>query len=174
MCDVEASRSDPLPFQWLSKDAKLCKDVLFVDVDYPALIKKKSDIIQSTPQLLQLLGPLESHEAHEGLFLKSKAYLSMGCDLASTDELEGHLKENFEVSDVMILCVAEVAIAYMTVEAADNLIRWAAGQANRDKPFVYSCGTTYLTFHTSPFLRIGTVPSRWCRSSICENNAPAF
>ena len=98
---------------------------MFVDVDYPELMKKKRDAIISSPQLQEILQPLTVSIAGP-ILLRSTNYTALGCDLADTKELGTVLDDVFDTSKCSILCTAEVSITYMGVEAADSLIAWAA------------------------------------------------
>lgn len=118
--------SDPLAFQWLSNDALKCQDTKFVDVDFPELMAKKKEIIVNTPQLRNLLGSHQTVEDYSGTHLRSKHYSALGCDLTDIPKLEALLTNEMDFSRSLILCVAEVSITYMDVEAADSLIHWAA------------------------------------------------
>ena len=118
--------SDPLPFQWLSKDRGLCRNTTFVDVDYPQLIAKKVNLIRSTPQIRDMLGSLNEESCENNVYLRSAHYHAVGCDLNSTTRLESILSGQIDMSKCMILCTAEVSVTYMKVEAADALIKWAA------------------------------------------------
>lgn len=99
---------------------------LFIDIDFPELIAKKSDIIVNTPQLRDLLGPHERFSGTTGVFLHSECYLALGCDLGDTARLDEILTGLFDVSKSFILCTAEVSITYMDMKAADALIQWGA------------------------------------------------
>ena len=135
--DVESEGSDPLPFQWLSKDATRCGNVTFVDIDYPELITKKCKIVTNTPQLRDLLhNPTQCTES-DGLSLQSEEYLALGCDLRDIKKLEAKLVEKLDVVHCLILFTAEVSIVYTDVDAADALIAWAARYEN---------GTLRITF----------------------------
>ena len=122
--------SDPLAFQWLSKENPKCENVTFVDIDYQELIKKKCEAITKTPQLQDLLQPLDAPKSAGPILLRSKHYLALGCDLTNINGLESSLNSEFDVSGCLILCTAEVSVTYMHVEAADSLIAWAARYNN--------------------------------------------
>ena len=118
--------SDPLAFQWLSKSQSQCVDCLFIDVDFPALVERKCQVIYSTPQLSGILGETQRPVPVRGIHLLSGRYCAIGCDLSDIRELEKLLGEVINLSKCLVLCTAEVSMTYMPKEAADNLIAWAA------------------------------------------------
>ncbi len=122
--------SDPFAFQWLSKDHSKCLNVTFVDIDYQELIEKKCEVITKTPQLQDLLQPLDASKSTGPILFRSKHYLALGCDLTDIKGLESYMNSEFDMSDCLILCTAEVSVTYMNVEAADSLIAWAARYNN--------------------------------------------
>ncbi|KAL6719341.1 tRNA methyltransferase ppm2 [Lecanora helva] len=117
--------SDPLAFEWLSKE-DLVSGTKLIDVDFPDLISKKCNMIENTSQLRSMLGPLELPEKANGTYLRSQHYCAIGCDLRDLVKLEELLACELNGSQSLILCTAEVSVTYMNFEAADALIRWAA------------------------------------------------
>lgn len=101
-------------------------DLLLVDVDFPALIAKKSEIITATKDLCSIVEPISRSEEVDGFFLTSRQYLALGCDLSDTQRLGRLLSKKLDLSACLILCNAEVSITYMPDDAADRLLRWAA------------------------------------------------
>lgn len=124
--------SDPLAFQWLSKLGVEDHNNLFVDVDFPELMRKKTDMIVSTPQLRELLGHCQAPTDQDDVHLASAHYYALGCDLADTRRLDELLSNIIDVSSCLILCTAEVSVTYMNVTAADALIRWAGQYKNSE------------------------------------------
>lgn len=118
--------SDPLAFQWLSNHTSRHRNAIFVDVDFPELMTKKREIIVSTPQLRDLLGPYQALDDSSGIHIRSKHYLALGCDLTDLSKLDTLLANEICLSQSLILCTAEVSMTYMNVEAADSLIQWTA------------------------------------------------
>lgn len=119
---------DPLAFQWLSRAPEICNGVTFVDVDYPALIAKKVDVIASEPHLNNLLQDAEKNSTSSGILLRSQNYIAIGCDLTNIAELDKLWRTEIDVSECMVLCTAEVSVTYMDTISANELIRWAAGR----------------------------------------------
>ena len=122
--------SDPLAFQWLSKHQSIRNGCRFVDLDFPDLIAKKADVIANTPQLRQVIDPLERPSSPGGLAIRSENYFALGCDLGDSNRLDELLAESIDRSRSLILCIAEVSMTYMDVKAADALIEWAAQYDN--------------------------------------------
>lgn len=100
------------------------------------MIAKKADVIINTPQLRELIDPLERSSSPGGLAIRSENYLALGCDLGDSSRLDELLAESIDRSRSLILCIAEVSMTYMDVKAADALIKWAAQHNNsrRDHP----------------------------------------
>lgn len=101
---------------------------MFVDVDHPALVEKKCDMISNTSQLRDLLGPYDRPLDPSGLTLRSQHYLAIGCDLADITRFDMLLASEVQLSNCLVLCTAEVSLTYMDSNAADALIRWAGLQ----------------------------------------------
>ena len=128
--------SDPAAFQWLSKHQSIRNGCRFVDLDFPDLIAKKADVIINTPELQELIDPLERPSSPGGWAIRSENYVALGCDLGDISRLDELLAESVDRSRSLILCIAEVSMTYMDVKAADALIEWAAQYNNsmRDHP----------------------------------------
>ncbi|GAB7352479.1 hypothetical protein MBLNU459_g2886t2 [Dothideomycetes sp. NU459] len=122
------NRGDPLPFEYLGRHPGLCDQATFVDVDYPQLMQKKHDAIINNPPLLDLLPGLKLQPAGSVVLARSDKYLAIGCDLRQLDKLESVLRAEFNMSEcaVEILFTAEVSVAYMTLEAANDVLKWAS------------------------------------------------
>ncbi|GKT49437.1 tRNA-aminoacylation cofactor ARC1 [Colletotrichum spaethianum] len=118
--------SDVLPWQCEVRYPELCRDVTFVDVDYPDLIQKKRQIVLETPELQDLLGTWEVSQ-DSPVVLKSQKYCQVGCDLRQLATLQTCLNTLFDMPNTEFLFVAEVSITYMDTEGADGVIGWASG-----------------------------------------------
>ncbi|KAL8968926.1 MAG: hypothetical protein Q9183_002244 [Haloplaca sp. 2 TL-2023] len=99
---------------------------MFVDIDYPDLMSSKRDVILGTPELQNVVRPIENPRRDCNIFLKSDQYTAVGCDLRNVVELSMLLEKEFEISSCLVLCVAEVSTTYMDVVAANDLIEWTA------------------------------------------------
>ncbi|KAI8154665.1 tRNA wybutosine-synthesizing protein 4 [Colletotrichum sp. SAR 10_70] len=101
-----------------------CRDVSFIDVDYPDLIQKKRRIVLDTPELHALLGTWEVNDKSP-IVLQSQKYCQIACDLRQLSALENALSKLFDLSATEFFFVAEVSITYMDTEGADGVINWA-------------------------------------------------
>lgn len=116
---------DPLPFQWLAREPELCRNVRFVDVDYKALMLTKTEIIEATPRMRDLLTP-QALPDDGYTVLSTHEYLAVGCDLRDIAGLGATIGSLTEGDRCLVLCVAEVSITYMNPDAADAVMEWAA------------------------------------------------
>ena len=117
--------SDPLPFRCISKD-KANAEVLYVDIDYPALVTDKVAVIAQTPELHDLLSDQHHHPTPvDHVHYQSTQYLALGCDLRDLDTLR-RLFEVHGLVDTAIFFTAEVSLTFMARESVDALIQWAA------------------------------------------------
>ncbi|KAK2806411.1 hypothetical protein FQN50_005828 [Emmonsiellopsis sp. PD_5] len=118
--------SDPLPFQFLSRDPALCSNVKFIDIDHHKLMIKKRDVINQCHALNNSLSDIELPLETGNVLLRSKQYVGIGCDLGDLQKLETSLKAELGLEEVSILCTAEVSLTYMEVNLADAVIQWAS------------------------------------------------
>lgn len=86
------------------------------------LIRRKRDVVVSTSELHSMLNNIEILDGD--VLFRSDQYLQIGCDLRDLVHLQRSLSSAIEVENTSILFIAEVSIAYMPVQAADNLIAW--------------------------------------------------
>ncbi|ORY09672.1 hypothetical protein BCR34DRAFT_367310 [Clohesyomyces aquaticus] len=117
---------DPLPFQIWHRYPTICENVMFVDVDYPDLIKRKRDRMLTSNLLRDELLQTNLRPAKDPVYLCSDRYLALGCDLRDLQTLEQVLKTECGTADPSFLFVAEVSITYMPTSDSDALIRWAS------------------------------------------------
>ncbi|KAH6877342.1 hypothetical protein B0T10DRAFT_192573 [Thelonectria olida] len=120
--------SDVLPWQCHARYPDACENTVFIDIDYPDLMRKKRTIVLGTPQLRELLGenPTTSEKDTDQVLLRSDKYCQLGCDLRKLDALRQCLESFLPLSDCSVLFVAEVSITYMDTKSADALIQWAS------------------------------------------------
>jgi len=117
--------SDPLPFQFLSKENPNT-EVLYVDIDYPELVTIKASIVAQTPELHGLLTEMQHHPTPvDHVHYQSKQYLALGCDLRDVQTLQ-RLFEHHRLVDAAIFFTAEVSLTYMARDSVDALVQWAA------------------------------------------------
>nr|XP_036585769.1 leucine carboxyl methyltransferase 2 [Colletotrichum truncatum]KAF6795960.1 leucine carboxyl methyltransferase 2 [Colletotrichum truncatum] len=123
--------SDVLPWQCEVRYPGACRNVAFIDVDYPDLIQKKRRIVLETPELQSILGTWEVND-DSPLVLRSRKYCQIGCDLRQLSTLEKCLSELFDISNTEFFFVAEVSITYMDTDGADGVIKWAGALQNAE------------------------------------------
>lgn len=125
---------DPLPFQLLDNESthKLNnkESVSFVDIDYPELIKNKVAIIEKTSELKSIVGDTKMI-SNSRILYNTNNYVAVPCDLNEIQSFKEVLSFlNLKEPDVIKIFVAEVSLAYMTAEKADNIIRHCANIPN--------------------------------------------
>ncbi|CAG9980803.1 unnamed protein product [Clonostachys byssicola] len=120
--------SDVLPWQCHTRYGPSCQDAVFIDVDYPDLMRKKRTIVLETPELRGILGSDFKTSQVEGdpVLLKSDKYCQLACDLRDLKGFQQTLESLLPLSECSVLFVAEVSITYMDTESADALIQWAS------------------------------------------------
>ncbi|ROW06585.1 hypothetical protein VMCG_04459 [Cytospora schulzeri] len=123
--------SDVIPWQCWTRYPQDChqSQAIFVDVDFPDLVKRKRQVILSTPDLVSPLSGLKTEDndaACPHVLLRSDRYCQVGCDLRRTAALEQALASIVDANECLFLFVAEVSITYMETEHADSLIQWAS------------------------------------------------
>jgi tRNA wybutosine-synthesizing protein 4 len=116
--------SDVLPWQCLTRYAASCRDVKFIDIDFPDLMEKKRGIIHETAELNSMLTNLRRPD-DPLLMLDSDQYAQMGCDLRDLDKIQQSMSKLIDMPDSEFIFVAEVSITYMETRAADAVISWA-------------------------------------------------
>ena len=117
-----------MPFQWLTTDPALCgTNTKFIDVDHEALMSSKRDIVLNTPELKNLFTMNESEVQNRSILFNSDQYAILGCDLRNLKRLRQLIHAVGDVDpSCLILCVAEVSIAYMSVEDSDAVLAWSS------------------------------------------------
>lgn len=123
--------SDVIPWQCWTRYPQECHkfQAVFVDVDFPDLIRKKRQVVLTTPALVEPLSGLRTEgnaERYPHVMLRSDSYFQVGCDLRRTAALEQALASIVDVKECVFLFVAEVSITYMETGHADALIQWAS------------------------------------------------
>ena len=88
-------------------------NAVFVDVDYPDLIRHKSAIIRETPALSEVLG---SQFGETGGEVRTEKYFAVGCDLSNLTLFDKVLRDiEPDIDNAIILFISEVAITYMVL-----------------------------------------------------------
>ena len=98
---------DPLPLAYLANGAA----AMFVDVDYPDLIRHKQKIIEQIPAAMEYVGTTCMTGSGE---TTRELYRLVGCDLTDLPSLDEKLRAlQADLNNADILFVSEVAITYM-------------------------------------------------------------
>jgi tRNA wybutosine-synthesizing protein 4 len=102
---------DPLPFVYLSATSS----AVFVDVDYPDLIRHKTAIVRETSALSEVLGSQFGETSGE---IRTEKYYAVGCDLSNLELFDKVLRDiEPDIDNTMILFISEVAITYMVLSS---------------------------------------------------------
>lgn len=124
---------DPLPFQFISEFAKirpeLLEQIVFIDMDYPDLVKSKLEMIKQSDDILGLLGDVGEPLRDKGIIFSSKNYHLVGCNLRDSMLFNQQLSAINQDAATNIF-VAEVSLAYMKPEHADPIIANASRYHN--------------------------------------------
>lgn len=86
----------------------------------------KRSMIQQHKELSGLIPESDFLPDDGSVLVRGRHYVGIGCDLADIHGLETALSSEIDVTQFAVLCVAEVSLTYMTVEAADSFISWAS------------------------------------------------
>ena len=126
---------DALPFRTMWQLPELCRNVLFVDVDYPQLIERKVQMMRAhdvfKAYLADEAAPVSLPESITAeIFFRNKNYFAIGCDLHDVHKLHNTLSMTMELMDCQSLFVAEVSITYMNTTDADTIIGWVGDFEN--------------------------------------------
>lgn len=152
----------------MTRYAESCKDVKFVDIDFPDLMEKKRRVIQETTELNSMLTNLNVSQ-DPMVFLQSDEYIQMGCDLRELDKIQQTLSRLIDIDDSEFIFVAEVSITYMETAAADAVIQWAnsLGQGKPRASLLWNLQPRVLILLNSRVLSFGADPARWARTPLC-------
>lgn len=95
--NIDLHRSDPLPWQCLTRYESHCHGTKFVDVDYRDLMLKKRDVVENTKDLKSLLSNIEVSD--DDVLLRSDQYFQIGCDLRDLGSLNRILSSAFDLEN---------------------------------------------------------------------------
>lgn len=120
---------DPYAFQHVYRYPDT--ELVFIDVDYPDLMKRKLRIIENYSELSSLIGErYQTDPSKEEVLLHSTNYIALSCDLRKLDRFSEVLKSLFPFESSTFLFTAEVSLTYMVQKSADALISWAGTLPN--------------------------------------------
>lgn len=90
-------------------------------------MQRKRRYILTNSLLTQHLTGVETEKLDEGTHIRSDQYVAMGCDLSKDlAQLKERVLKACPTEETLVLCVAEVSIAYMSVSHADAVIKMAS------------------------------------------------
>lgn len=125
---TECFTSDVLPWRLQDRYGDACESTLFIDVDFPSLMRMKRATVLTTPTLAHLIGQ-EYHVAEDGsnpLYLHSKNYCQIGCDFTDQETLQDAILPLI-VPGSKVMVVAEMSLMYNDVASTDKLLGWIKG-----------------------------------------------
>ncbi|EMG46799.1 hypothetical protein G210_2948 [Candida maltosa Xu316] len=108
---------DPLAFQLLHVYQNQI-DLNFIDIDYPDLIQNKSDMIQKSPEIKNLIGV---QRQTSDCLIETDNYKLVGCDLKHSKPYQDIL-DKLITQDTVNIFIAEVSLAYNKPEFANPII----------------------------------------------------
>ncbi|EGG11605.1 uncharacterized protein MELLADRAFT_28915, partial [Melampsora larici-populina 98AG31] len=118
---------DPGFFKLASSDdnsMRFHSNLLYVDTDYPALVKKKHAMISQSPELSAVLPGFS--KIGPGNFVTASnekmSYALLGCDLCDTKSFIDSLTKLLGKSNKPILFISEVSTVYMPADKSDQLL----------------------------------------------------
>jgi tRNA wybutosine-synthesizing protein 4 len=113
----------PMPFRTMWKYPDKCRNVKFVDVDFPQLIKKKLEIMKNEPVFKELFNAdIGQTPSHASILYESEKYCAIGCDLGHHNEVQRVLRDRLGLDCHSVLFIGEVSIVYMPPREATDLL----------------------------------------------------
>ncbi|KAG8223694.1 hypothetical protein J437_LFUL004059 [Ladona fulva] len=151
----------------LAGSQSLAPSVIFVEIDFPEVAKKKKLCIDNSPLLRNLME--DSGNALKPCEINGKQYKLIGCDLKKIGELTECLRDVGVNFCLPTLFFSECAITYMRENESSQLIQWAAEifenasfvnyeQIHPDDGFGMVMTNHFKKLH-SPLLSIAAYPS---------------
>ncbi|KAL9624097.1 MAG: hypothetical protein Q9160_001619 [Pyrenula sp. 1 TL-2023] len=96
-----------------------------------SIVSKRSVELLNNPLLRDTLGGEQQHVSLPHVLMDKQSYAAIGCDLRDLTSLNTAVKSILrDMEDPVVLCLAEVSMAYMPAQEADALIRWASTLAS--------------------------------------------
>ncbi|KAE9968306.1 hypothetical protein EG328_007649 [Venturia inaequalis] len=114
---------EPLPFRMLWKYKSLCRNVKFIDVDFPQLMRRKVSTIRKHAMYTDLIeGFKEEDTLSSSILIEHERYSAIGCDLGDVAEMR-NLFLRLQLKNHAVMFLAEVSMVYMEPVEATALIR---------------------------------------------------
>lgn len=121
---------DTLPFQLLDFYNKQGNEINleFIDIDYPDLLKKKLQLVESSEEMMNLIGNnnmnLNQNQPSHVYLFNSNNYKLVACDLKN-EKLYERIINDLDSTAIKIF-ISEVSLAYMKPEHADSIIGYSS------------------------------------------------
>ncbi|XP_066993126.2 tRNA wybutosine-synthesizing protein 4 [Anabrus simplex] len=109
----------------LSGSGTLHSGVIYYEVDFPEVVKRKAESIQNSKSLMDVVGQIMEHPL---VILMSRSYRLIAGDLRNLDSLESSLKYAGVNFSLPTLFLSECSITYMDEESSSRLIEWASSK----------------------------------------------
>lgn len=114
---------EPLPFRMLWKYKSQCRNVKFIDIDFPRLMHRKVQVIHKNTMFTDLLdGSSGEYVRSESILLDDARYCAIGCDLGDAARMR-ELFSMLQLRNHAVLFLAEVSMVYMESDQATTLIK---------------------------------------------------
>ncbi|XP_028663349.1 tRNA wybutosine-synthesizing protein 4 [Erpetoichthys calabaricus] len=110
------------------KASGLLKDVMFFEVDFEDVVKRKAALIKADSRLQEILEDAElvPHDQNRELVIRGIDYRLVGIDLKELDKLGRVLIEAGISPEAPTLLISEVVLTYMENSKSDEVVAWAA------------------------------------------------
>ncbi|XP_067649525.1 tRNA wybutosine-synthesizing protein 4-like [Haliotis asinina] len=109
------------------KSAGQLQNAVYIEIDFPEVVKRKNAIIKNTRELSDLLGEEQIQETTSPhIEINRHDYKMLGVDLTQLNTLEAALRLCQVDFDAPTLLLSEVVLTYMTRRCASAVVKWAA------------------------------------------------
>ncbi|XP_068122546.1 tRNA wybutosine-synthesizing protein 4 isoform X2 [Hyperolius riggenbachi] len=109
----------------------------FWEVDFPAVVKRKRQVIEQTEELRSLLVSSSECSVSGGIGLLSRDYKLLGVDLSDISALDSALDDAGLTWLCPTLVLAEVVLCYMEPERSTEVIGWAGRRLHNARFVLY-------------------------------------
>ncbi|RUS78801.1 hypothetical protein EGW08_013451 [Elysia chlorotica] len=108
------------------KGAGLLSDTVVYEIDFPELVRRKRLLIESSPELANLIQKYDIQPSSPHIELSCTDYQLLGVDLTQLNTLEAALKMCGIRFECPTLLLSECVMTYMTRRCSTELVKWAA------------------------------------------------
>ena len=102
------------------KSSHLLQNSTYYDIDFPDVIRRKQNIIQKQPILMEIIGDFVIQDE----VLQSHDYYNLPCDVTDITKLEKMFITNKVDFTLATLFFSECALTYVEYEESKELCRW--------------------------------------------------